>query len=473
VSETTPERLGRGTILALAAMCLCIFLIANDFTALTVALPAIESELDTSLNRVQWVINGYTVIFGVLIVTGGRLADMFGRKRFLLIGAAVFAGFSLLGGLAPSIEVLIVARALMGIGGALLWPAALGLIYVILPDDKAGFAGGLVLGIAGIGNAFGPLLGGLLTDVLSWRWVFFLNVPIAVLAMVVTYRQVSESLAPGERHIDYRGIATLSAGVILLLVGLDQGTASGYGSAVIVAMFVVSAVLLVAFAFVERDKGEVALLPHSVIANRQFAGACAAVMLLSASFFAIALYLPQFMEKQLEWSAVAAGLGLLPFMAVFAATSFVAGPLYDRLGARRALTIGAACIVVGILALSFLDASIGYTSLVPGMIVAGVGVGLFYSAVTTTAVTAIDPSQASLAGGIVYMSQIAAGSIGLGLTTAIVLAQSDLVDGIANAFRFDAALGALAVAVVLRYIGDDQAKAHHHLDLKRHHRAHG
>lgn len=471
--ETSSERLDRGTVLALVAMCFGVFLIANDFTALSVAIPNIESDLDTSLNRAQWVINAYTVIFGVLIVTGGRLADLFGRKRAVMIGGAIFAGFSLVGGLAPSIEVLIVARALMGIGGALLWPAVLGLTYALLPDDKAGFAGGLIIGVAGLGNAFGPLLGGLLTDALSWRWVFFVNVPIAALTMLVTYRQVAESKVAGERHIDYRGIASLSAGVILLLVGLDQGTDLGFGSPTIIAMFVVSALLLVVFVFVERSAGEVALMPRSVIADRQFAGACVAVTLLSAIFFAIVLYVPQFLEKELGWSAVAAGMGMLPFMAVFAATSFTAGSLYDRWGARQVLAIGAAGITVAIFALSFLDAAVGYPSIAPGLVIAGLGVGLFYSAVTTAAVTAVDPSQASLAGGIVYMCQIAGGSVGLGVTTAIVLSGSDLVAGIATAYRVDGVLGALGVAVVLRYIGEDREKRHPHLHLKRHHRAHG
>ncbi len=174
----------RGTWLALGAMAISVFVIANDVTALSVALPEIEKEFDTDVSTVQWVINAYALVFGVLIVTGGRLADMLGRRRMFFIGAAIFAAFSLLAGAAQDELWLIACRALMGVGGALMWPAVLGMTFDILPEDKAGLAGGLILGAAGFGNAAGPLLGGVLTDALSWRWILFVNVPIAALRLL-------------------------------------------------------------------------------------------------------------------------------------------------------------------------------------------------------------------------------------------------------------------------------------------------
>jgi EmrB/QacA subfamily drug resistance transporter len=456
-------RLDRGTVLALVAMGLGVFVIANDFTALSVALPKIESGLSTDLTTSQWVINGYALVFGVLIVTGGRIADLFGRKRVFMLGAAIFAVFSVLGGLSPNVAVLITCRALMGIGGAMMWPAILGMTYAILPEDKAGLAGGIILGVAGFGNAVGPMFGGFLTDVFSWRWIFFVNLPIALFAMFVTSREVTESQdQAADHHIDYLGVATVSIGLTALLVALDQGTDAGFGSPGIIGLFAVSGVLLVAFALIEMRVGVAALVPRDVLENRVFVTACLSVLMMSAIFFSALLYLPQFMTKVLGYSAVRSGAGLLPMMGVFAVTSFVAGSLYDRLGPRLIVSVGAACLGIGIFMLSFLDSSSTYASLVPGMVVLGIGVGLFYSSITTAAVTALDPSRSSLAGGIVYMCQIAGGAVGLGVNTAIVASASSLASGISTAFLVDAVLALIGFVVAVLFIGvpDHAAKRH-------------
>jgi MFS family permease len=271
---------------SLAAMALGIFVIANDFTALSVAVVPIETELDTTLNRAQWVINAYTVVFGVMIVTGGRLADLYGRRRVFMIGAITFAAFSLLGGFAPNIEILIAAQAFMGIGGALIWPSVLGMTYAVLPKDKASLAGGLVIGVAGLGNATGPLIAGFLTDTFSWRWVFLVNVPIAILAMIIIRRNVAESEAGVRVGVDYQGIAILSVAVILVLVGLDHGTAVGFTDPVVVVMMAVGILLLVAFAVIEARKGDDALVPRRVTKSRQFTSAVLSVTLMSATFSA-------------------------------------------------------------------------------------------------------------------------------------------------------------------------------------------
>ncbi len=468
----TEPTTGRGTGLALVAMGLAVLIIANDFTALSVALPDIENDLDSDLTTVQWVINGYALVFGVLIVTGGRLADMFGRRRIFFIGAAIFAAFSLLGGLAPGIGWLLACRALMGVGGAMMWPAILGMTYAILPAEKAGLAGGLILGAAGFGNAVGPMLGGFLTDVLSWRWIFFVNVPIAGFAVLVTWWAVHVAEPQvTDRTLDYQGIATLSIGLLAVLLALDQGTDSGFGDPPIVALFVLAAVLLTAFAFRELRAGASALVPRDVMTNRQFAFACLVVLLMSAIFFSALLYLPQFMQRELGYSPLKAGAGLLPMMGTFAAMSFLSGPLYARVGPKVIVSFGAASLAVGIFLLSMLDAGSDYVSLVPGMVVLGVGVGTFYSSITTAGVTALDESRSSLAGGIVYMCQIGGGSIGLGVNTAIVASAASLPEGIETAFRVDAVLAAIGFVIALVYIGGAV-----HLDrlraLRGHHRAH-
>jgi EmrB/QacA subfamily drug resistance transporter len=419
------DRLERGTLLALVAMSFGVFLIANDFTALSVALPAIEHEFDTGVDTVQWVINGYALSFGVLIVTGGRLADMFGRRRLFFIGAGIFAGFSLVAGLAPSIGVLLAARALMAVGGAIMWPAILGMTFAALPERKAGLAGGLILGVAGIGNAAGPLLGGVLTDSASWRWVFFVNVPVALFAVLVTWRFIHQ---PAERdprdRVDYAGVLTLTASLVALLLALDFATERGFDDPEIWALLGVSAVAMGAFALAERRAGRNALVPRDVMGTREFSSACLAVLLTSATFFAALLYLPQFVQKLLGYSPLEAGAALLPLMATFALVSFVSGSLYARIGAKPILTVGASGMCAGILLLSFVQEDSGYLALVPGMVVLGMGAGFFISTVTTAAVTVLDPSRASLAGAILYMFQVAGGSLGLGLTTTVFAAAS-------------------------------------------------
>jgi EmrB/QacA subfamily drug resistance transporter len=423
--------LQRSAVVALAAMAMAVFVVANDVTALSVALPRIESDFDADVGTVQWVISAYALIFGVLIVTGGRLADLVGRRRIFFVGAGIFAVFSLLGGLAPEVWMLIACRALMGIGGALMWPATLGMTYSILPKERAALAGGLIIGAAGFGNAAGPLIGGLLTDLLDWRWILFLNVPIAAVACLVTWRAVPESRAEAvERRFDYAGVATLTIGLVALLVALDEVDDYGWGSAWILGLLAIFALLLAAFVLQERRAGDRALVPRDVMSNRAFATACLAVLLMSPTFFAALVYLPQFMQKILSYSPVEAGLGLLPMMGVFALVSFVAGPLYERLGPRPVLAAGAACLVAGPLLLSLIETGDSWAQLIPGMVLLGAGVGLFYSAVTTAAVTVLDPSRASLAGGILYMFQVGGGSVGLGIATTVFTAAAG--DGISS-----------------------------------------
>jgi EmrB/QacA subfamily drug resistance transporter len=416
----------RGTRLALGAMAVSVFVIANDVTALSVALPEIEQEFDSDVSTIQWVINAYALVFGVLIVTGGRLADMLGRRRVFFVGSAIFATFSLLAGVAQSDLWLIACRALMGIGGAMMWPAVLGMTYDLLPENRAALAGGIIIGAAGFGNAAGPLIGGVLTDAVSWRWVLFVNLPIAAFACLVTWRSIRESRGAGEgERIDTPGIATLSVGLVALLLALDQVTQWGWTDPRILGLFGGCALLLVAFVLVERRLGPRALVPPEVMRNPSFRAACLATLLMSAVFFSVLLFLPQFMQKILGWNPLEAGAGLLPLMGLFAATSFAAAPLYERLGAKAVVGAGAACLTTGTFLISLVGPGSGWSELVPGMVVTGIGVGLFYSSITTAAVTAVDPSRSSLAGGIVYMFQVAGGSVGLGLATTVFTTASE------------------------------------------------
>ena len=433
-------------------MGLAVIVIANDFSAINVALPVMEKDFHTNINTLQWVINAYALTFGVLIVTAGRLADLFGRREAFFVGSAIFATMSALGGAAQTETWLIASRVVMGVGGALMWPAILGMTYAALPEDKAGLAGGLILGAAGLGNAMGPLLGGTLTDLLSWRWIFFFNVPVTAFAVIVTYLTVHQPKPDTEdTRMDYKGITTLSIGLVALLVALDQVDDWGWGDIRIRVLLAIAAVLVVAFAFIERGAGKHALVPRDMMRNQSFTASCFAILLMSATFFASLLYLPQFMQHQLGYSPLKSGAGMLPMLAVFATVSFIAGPLYNRIGPKPIVTAGAACIAAGPLLFMQIDSGSGYSALVPGMVLLGIGIGLFYSTATTAAVTSVDASRTSLAGGIIYMFQIAGGSIGLGLTTTVFSSADNFIDGLQNAFLLDGllALGGFVVTLLL------------------------
>jgi EmrB/QacA subfamily drug resistance transporter len=380
---------------------------------------------------------------------------MFGRRRAFFLGTAIFASMSALGGGAQTETWLIFSRVLMGIGGALMWPAILGMTYEILPEERAGLAGGIIIGAAGLGNAVGPLVGGVCTDLLSWRWIFFLNVPISIAAVLITYVLVRvEEPDAGRQRIDYAGVSAISVGLVSLLVALDQVDDWGWGDGRTIGLLILAAVLLVAFLPIERRAGSGALVPRAVMRNESFRASCVAILFMSATFFASLLYLPQFMEKHLGYSPLEAGVGMLPFLATFALVSFVAGPLYERVGAKALAVLGAACITVAPFLFSQVDGGSSYTSLLPGMLILGIGIGSFYPTATTAGVTSVDESQTSLAGGIVYMFQIAGGSIGLGLTTTVFSGSiPPFVDGIQAAFRLDAALSLIGLLIAIGFVG--------------------
>src|SRR3954447_19602401 len=219
----------------------------------------------------------------------------------------------------------------MGIGGALMWPAILGMTFAALPSERAALGGALILGVCGLGNAAGPLIGGALTDLFSWRWIFFLNLPVAMLAAFVTWRELHQPRPDVEdTSIDYPGIATVSVGLVALLLAFDQSIDWGWGDPRIIGLIALFFILIGSFVMVERRAGDHALVPPDVMRNRDFAYICAAILMMSAVFFAAMLYLPQLMINVLGYSPIGAGAGMLPMMATFAAVSFAAGNLYNR-----------------------------------------------------------------------------------------------------------------------------------------------
>lgn len=440
-------------LMVLAAMSLALIVITLDLSALNVALPAMQRSFHSDITTMQWVLNGYALAFAVLLVTGGRLADMLGRRRVFFIGTALFGVTALLGGVATDEWWVIAARVGMGVAGALMLPSAMGIIYAALPAEKAGLAGAVVVGSFGVGQSIGPLVGGVLTDSLSWRWLFYIDVPAAALAILVAWRAVHEKREPSDgRGLDYAGIGTLSLGLLALLFALDQGNDWGWGSGRVLGLFGLSVAALGAFVLAERRAGENALLPKDVVGNRRFAAACSIALLAAPVFFSALFYLPQFLDKLSGYSPLEVGVAMLPFMGSLALTSFATGPIYERIGAGITLSLGLVAMVIGCALLGFVGSD-SYLQLVPGMVLLGIGLAFFASAVTTAAVTVLQPSQRSLAGGIIFTLRIGGGALGLGLMTAIVASSGEqgtrFLSGFRDGFRLNAGLALVALFVAV------------------------
>ncbi|MCG8547172.1 MAG: MFS transporter, partial [Alphaproteobacteria bacterium] len=279
-----------------------------------------------------------------------------------------------------------------------------------------------------------------------------------------------KATAPDER-IDYGGTAILTLGLFALLLALDMGVDRGWTDPLILFLFGLGAVSLIGFGFIENRVGDTALVPDSVMKNLTFAMATLTTLMIAAVFFGALLYLPQFMTKTLGFSAMDSGAGLLPMMLTFALVSFVVGRVYEILGAKLMVSVGAALLAGGMFLLTTIQPDTTYAELVPGMVVLGIGIGIFYSSVTTAGVTALDPSQSSLAGAIIYMANVAGGAIGLGLNTAIVVSADTLTDGIATAFMVNGSLALIGVLIAVLFISGPIDKERLRA-LRHHHRAH-
>lgn len=361
-----------------------------DGTVVHVALPAIAADLDASLADLQWVLNAYLVTLSAFVLLGGSLGDRFGRRRVFLIGLVAFTGASVLCGLAPSTEVLIAARALQGLGAALLVPGSLAIISASFhPDDRAK-AVGAWSGLGGIAGAIGPFLGGYLVDSVSWRLAFIINVPVAV-AVVVASRHVPESRAPAAGRLDVLGAVTASAGLALATYGLIEGSV-GIGAA--------GLVLLVAF-FIVEARTPFPMLPLRLFRSRQFSGANATTLAVYGAFSGAFFLLMLQLQVVLGYSALEAGASLLPVTLLMLLLSARAGALAQRIGPRWPMTIGPLGVAAGLLIWSTVDAGSTYVgSILPGAIVFGLGLSLTVAPLTATIMASADAEHLGVASGI-------------------------------------------------------------------------
>ncbi|MGI9556990.1 MAG: MFS transporter, partial [Solirubrobacterales bacterium] len=389
--------------MTLAACAMAVILVTMDFTAMDVVITPIEKDLDSDLSTIQWVVNGYFLAFAAFMVTGGRLADIFGRRRILLIGLTGFAVFSLVGGIAQSAGWLIGARGLQGVGAALLWPTAMGIAFASVPGSRKATAMGLIIGAAGVGTAVGPALGGLFGELVSWRLILFFNVPVAALAGLIAVRHVaSDPGEEGEHKLDYAGIVFIAGALIALLLAIDQSSTWGWGDPRVIGLLALSAIFAMALWFAESRVDE-PLLPKDVVKNRKFLVPAIVAGTMGAALFISMFYVPQFFEKFKDWSTLAAGAGSLPLTIAVAVSAVFAGSAYRRLGAKPLVAGGAFAVGIGALIVALVDEGTSYAVIVPGLILMGIGLGFGLSSANTAAVGSTPPNRSAVASGVAYM----------------------------------------------------------------------
>jgi EmrB/QacA subfamily drug resistance transporter len=400
----------------LGAVCVATFMLLLDVTIVNVALPDIQRDLGSSFEDLQWVVDAYALTLAAFLLTAGSLADRLGRRRVFIAGLALFSVASLLCGLSTSPTALNLSRALQGVGGAGMFATSLALLAAAFSGRERGTALGIWGATTGASVAVGPLVGGVLVEHISWQSIFFVNLPIGVAAIAVTLRMVGESKDPNPAPIDWAGLVTFSAALFALVFALVRGNAEGWGSGIIVGLLVGAAVLLIVFVAVER-RLQHPMLDLALFRKPTFVGAAFVAFALSGSIFAMFLYLTLFMQNILGFSPLAAGVRFLPITVLSFFFAALSGNLTERVPVRYLLAAGLGLVGVGLLLMTGLDADSKWTALLPGFVLAGIGVGLTNPAIASAAVGVVDPRRAGMASGVNSTFRqvgIATGIAGLG-----------------------------------------------------------
>ena len=411
----------------LGAMCFALFMVMLDNTVVNVALPSIQRDLNADIGDLEWVVNGYTLTFAVLIATGGRLGDIFGRRRMFLTGVIIFALTSATAGLAMDSTMLIASRAVQGIGAALMMPATLSIVTHAFPAHERGKAIGTWAGVSALALSIGPVVGGALTEYVSWRAIFFINLPVAVAAVTATLFAVRESRDDSvDRTVDYPGIVALTAGLGAIVLALIEGNAWGWGSAEIIALFAGGAAALAIFVAVEL-RSRAPMVDFALFRSRQSIGANLVAFIITfammGSFFFMALYL----QDILGYGALEAGIRFLPTTLVIAVVAPVAGRLSDRFGPVWPMSVGLAVLSIAMYLFSTIDIHTTYSGLILPFVLMGIGIALVMSPMSTAAMNAVNVQKAGVASGVLQMSRMVGGTVGVAATGAIF--QSELGSG--------------------------------------------
>jgi EmrB/QacA subfamily drug resistance transporter len=382
----------------LTAVRVGIFMVLMDITIVNVALPDIQRELHASFGELQWVVNAYALSLAALLLTAGSIADYVGRRRMFAIGLVIFTAASLTCGLSNGAAMLNVARAVQGIGGATMLATSLALIASAFHGRDRGVAFGVYGAVIGAAVAVGPVVGGALTSGIGWEWIFFVNVPIGIGAFAVTLARVEESRDPHATHVDWLGLVTFSGGLFLLVFGLTQANDAGWGSTEVVGCLAGAMLLLAAFLLVERLQ-ERPMLDLALLRVPAFAGVSLVTTALAASMFAMFLYLTLYIQDVLRYDPLQAGLRFLPVSLVSFFVAPVSGRLTVRVPVRALLFGGLALVAAGLALMSGLDARSGWTALLPGFVLAGIGIGTVNPAIASTAVGVVTHERAGMASG--------------------------------------------------------------------------
>jgi len=397
-------------------------MIMLDNTVVNVALPSIQRDLGADLSELEWIVTGYALTFASLMLVGGKVADAYGRRLVFIIGIVVFTLASLMCGLADSSEMLIGARVLQGAGAALMNPATLSIIAATFPPRERGTAIGIWAGTSALALAIGPLVGGLITEHIDWSWIFFVNVPVGVLAIVASLLFIDESRDETHERLDLPGLITSALGLFALTYGLIEANTYGWTSPRIVGAFVLAAVSLLAFIALEKRQ-RAPMLPLELFRNRTYTGANLVMLLVALAMFGVFFFVSLYMQNILGYSAVQTGAAFLPMTVLIILVAPIAGKTSDHIGSRGLITGGMTLLAVQLLLFSQLSADASFWNLLPALLIGGIGMAMTMTPSAAAATRSVPVDKAGVGSAVLNCARQIGGTMGVAIMGAIVAAE--------------------------------------------------
>jgi EmrB/QacA subfamily drug resistance transporter len=404
----------------LVAVAFGLFMIMLDNTVVNVALPSIRADLGISISELEWIVNAYALTFGVLLLTGGKLADLLGRRAIFIAGLVIFTGASLWCGLAGGAASLIAARTVQGVGAALMNPATLSIITATFPPRQRGTAIGIWAGVSALALAIGPLVGGVLTEKISWSWIFFINVPIGVLAVVAARLLIDETKDTShEQRLDLPGLVASAVGLFALTYGLIETNTHAWGSTRVLVLFAIAAVSLVVFVILELRQ-RLPMLDLSLFRDSTFSGANATMALVGLAMFGIFFYNSLFLQNVLRYSAIKTGATFLPMTVLIILVAPAAGRISDRIGPRWLMGAGMTLLTGSLLLFATLDEQSTFWNILPGLLVGGFGMAITMAPTTSAAMGSVPVDKAGVGSAVINSMRQVGGSLGVAIMGTLV-----------------------------------------------------